>query len=107
MLRDLLVGVIEAEADVELVGEISEAESATEAVERCGASVVVLPADHPEMRGEPPLLAARARADLRLVALTPDGRQGCLYEMRPHRISLRELSPRSLLEVIRGSSRDG
>lgn len=39
----------------------------------------------------------------RVIALTGDGDDAAVYEMRPHRIALGELSPRTLREAVRPS----
>ncbi len=41
-------------------------------------------------------------AETRVLALTGGGREGLLYELRPHRIALGEVSPRQLVAEIRG-----
>jgi hypothetical protein len=48
------------------------------------------------------LLAERPGA--RVLAIAPNGDSGSLYELRPHRVYLGDLSPRALIEAIRGDA---
>jgi hypothetical protein len=46
----------------------------------------------------------RQRPRLRILAFAGDGKSGALYEMRPRRIPLPEMSRRALRRSIRGRS---
>jgi hypothetical protein len=74
--EDLMGAAVRANADVVIAAERSLARDAI-----CG------------------LLAARART--RLLAISHDGSGGVLYELRPHREAIGELSREAVLESIR------
>ena len=44
----------------------------------------------------------RQRPRLKIIAIVDDGRNGSLYELRPHRVPLRELSAHALCSAICG-----
>jgi hypothetical protein len=41
----------------------------------------------------------------RVLAIAPNGGSGSLYELRPHRVRLGELSPQTLVDAVRGGAR--
>ena len=107
MLRELVGQTVASAPDIELVGEISSAEPAEEAVKRYQPSVVVLTSDHPDLRGDWPGLLGQGSCKLRLIALEPGGRAGAVYELRPLCEPLGEFSPDALIAAIRGASDPG
>jgi DNA-binding NarL/FixJ family response regulator len=107
MLRDLIAEAVASRADIELVGELSAGDSVAAALERYAASVVILPIDHPEARGQAKALLANARADVRIVALDPDGRSGLVFDLQPRQTRVGEVSLHGLVELIGGGDRSG
>jgi hypothetical protein len=55
--------------------------------------------DEDEIRG---LLVERPGA--RVLAIAPTGASGSLYELRPHRVHLGDLSPQALVDAIKGGA---
>jgi chemotaxis response regulator CheB len=102
MLRDLIAEAVAARPDIELVGELAAGDSVAEALERCAASVVILPVDHPEIQGKAKALLANARAGVRIVALEPDGRSGLVYDLQPRQTRFGDTSLHMLMELIGG-----
>jgi DNA-binding NarL/FixJ family response regulator len=107
MLRELVRQAASSVADIELVGEISAAEPAGEAVKRYQPSVVLLTSDHLDLRGDWPSLLRQGSCELRLIALESGGDAGAVFELRPRRLTLGELSPGALIEAIRTTPTDG
>ena len=66
------------------------------------ADVVVLSQTDPENDAVPLSMLQRAPCS-RILALAADARRAVLYELRPHRTPLGELSRASLLAALRGA----
>jgi DNA-binding NarL/FixJ family response regulator len=99
-LRDYVDEAVRSQADMHLVGSFTNPLDVLLAVGNTSADVVVLgvagdtvPAIATHLHDEYP--------DVRLLGVTPDGRRAYLYELRPNAIPIDELSPTSLVEVIR------
>ncbi len=83
MLCDILAAVLSAEPDMEVVGVVVVlALEDSELPEDCGRLLHA----HPRMR---------------VLGVASDGRRGFLYELRPLKAPLGELSPQGLVETIR------
>lgn len=99
LMRDIIAGVVRAEPDLELVGEIEAAETLPTRARRMRPDLVIA--------GATPTLASVTRellADyprLRIIEVEAEGRRGSLYELSPRRRKLGELSPESLVAVAR------
>lgn len=100
VLRGFLTDVIDAEADMEVVGVAPAAEDLVRAVRAAEPDVLVISA---ASSGE-----GRARRDkpydsspLRIVAMVDRDRQGLIYELRACGSLPGEVSPPSLVEAIR------
>jgi hypothetical protein len=76
-----------------------------EASERGDADVVIIAADRDDLPavGQTQL---KRRATARVITITAEGRTGYLYELRPHRTPLGEVSADSLLAAIRTRAAD-
>ena len=67
-----------------------------------GADALIVQADscdEEEIRG---VLAELPAA--RVLAIAPNGDSGSLYELRPHRVHLGDLSPQAVVDAIRGDA---
>jgi hypothetical protein len=94
MLREIVRGVLAAENDLLVVGEMPEAVELETAVDRSGATLVILSGD--DDAGDDHWDLLERRPSVRVLALTADGR----------RISmpLGELSPARLVAAVRGAA---
>ncbi len=99
MLADIVQRVLSSQADLEVVGVVDRG-TLEGAVDRKEPEVVIvgLQADEGPRRYDA-VLCARPR--LKLLALSGDGREGVLYELRPHAEPLGEISPQRLIDAIR------
>jgi DNA-binding NarL/FixJ family response regulator len=101
-LQDYFNEAVASQDDMRLVGSLANPLDVLLAVGSTNADVVILgvgddavPAIATHLYDEYP--------DVRLLGVTPDGHQAYLYELSPHPISIGELSPNSLVEVIRST----
>jgi hypothetical protein len=100
LLLDILHHVVELTPDMTIVGHTADSDLAG-AARRARADVVLV---GEEARPETPEYGAllQARPGLKLLAISNDGKSGTLYEMRPHKITLGEISAETLRDAIRG-----
>ena len=103
MLREIVRGTIASEPDIVLVGELPMDTSIAEGARAADPAVVILGSEHPDVLPDCPEVLAR-NARLAVLAVGADGRESFLYELRPRRVPLGEVSPRRLVEVIRSSA---
>ena len=96
MLRDVVVDAISRADDVELVGDV-DALGAREALREAAVDFVITGRD--DSRLATGLLSVRPR--LKVLAMIDDGRESALYELRPEKVPLGELSPRRLVAIVR------
>jgi chemotaxis response regulator CheB len=103
MLLDIVANIVADQPDMDIVpGPIGETNLRT-AVERGNADVVILSRKTPLDGAYDDLLYSRAH--LKVIEIESEGRRGSLYELRPHRVPLGEMSPTGLLDAIRESPR--
>jgi len=97
MLREILRDTLDAEADMEVVAALP-ATADLVAETRCMRPAVVLMGSD-----EGPLAARLLELDprLKVFSIAGDARRVSLFELRPHRIDLCEVSPRMLVREIR------
>jgi hypothetical protein len=99
LTRDVVKGILSEAPDIELIGEVSMSEFGGPDAP-AGADVAIL-------AGAGGSLTERAhellklRPLLRILAVGHGGREGALYELRPHRTPLGELSSQVLLDAVR------
>jgi DNA-binding NarL/FixJ family response regulator len=101
VLSDMVREVLEADASIEVRGELLEGSHVPEAVERANPDVVVWLARDPRSTGEGVRAILDRSPRLRVLAVK-DGRRAWLWRMRPHVRTLGELSLDRLLEEVRG-----
>jgi predicted RNA-binding protein YlqC (UPF0109 family) len=99
MLREITRNAIHDEPWAEIVAEYDAPVPISDAA-RANDANVVLVGDSPEVDAEANGLLDDAR-QLAVLALTDDGRQTVLYELRPHKVPLGEISPGRLVDAIR------
>lgn len=102
MLRQIVSQTIAAEPDLEIVGELEDMRLA--AARQPHVVIVGLGADEPVLEACVPAVV-RALLDhlprAKVLGLLPDGRSGYVYELRPQRAPIGELSPATLITSIR------
>jgi DNA-binding NarL/FixJ family response regulator len=101
LLREIVRDVIVQAPDLELVGEHDVAEDVGEVVERDRADFLIVGSDAASGDGVRSLVGAGL--GLRALEVHSDGKESVLYELRPHRVSLGEISSDTLLRTIRAA----
>jgi len=101
LLREIIGEIIAEQDDMEIVGELGDLADLVELARRTDASFVIAGPTHPELDAVYVHLLAE-RPSTRVLVVRREGRQSTLYELRPHAEVLGELSPETLLTVIRG-----
>ena len=99
LLREIVREAIDGEPDLDVVAEHPGDVDVRHAVERDEADFVIVGSEAAAALGVPALIGGGAR--VRALELQGDGRNGVLYELRPHRVSLGEISPQTLVQSIR------
>ena len=99
MMHEIIENAVLGHPGFEVVN--SDRGALADAVEQCHADAVITGDDDPKLAGA--LLERHPR--LKVLAVVADGREALLYELRPRRDSLGELSPVALLEAL-GSACD-
>ena len=96
MLREIVRSVIVAEADLELVAEVHDPGALDKAIPRHRPDFVI---GHSAPHEIERLL--EERPSMKVLQVDSTGRSSFLYELRPQRTALGEMSPARLLEAIR------
>lgn len=106
MLHEIVHRSVDECDDMLVVGSLPGSDDGTlaDCVAETEPEVVVIGADHPDVAASrcPRLLADRAMT--KLLAVADDGGETFLYELRPTRTPLGELSPTALLAAIRSAA---
>jgi hypothetical protein len=101
ILREIIEEAIADEPDMVIVGGNGANGDLKSAVERSNAEFVISGADYaPDEVGA--LLEEHPR--LRVLSVVGDAREAFLYELRPMRTPLAEVSPRTIVDAIRQAS---
>jgi DNA-binding NarL/FixJ family response regulator len=103
MLREIVSETISAQPDMHVVAEHLEHEGMLSAATRNRARVVIVGSDGAEVEDLCKRVALQ-RPDVVVLAVSGDGRQTVVHELRPHRVPLGELSPRQLVKAIRDTA---
>lgn len=104
MLREIIREVVSPQPDMEVAGEFAAAHSLLEAVERTQADFVITGTGDAELADVGRVLREWPR--LKVLAVAADGRQTYLYELRPQKVHLGEVSPQNLLDALRSAARE-
>jgi DNA-binding NarL/FixJ family response regulator len=100
MLTDILVDIASREPDLELIGSVTLGDALDNGVSDAHADVLILgveDADDATLAGS--LLEASPR--LRVVMLARTGARAIVYELRPVKTEISDVSPPGLLQAIR------
>jgi hypothetical protein len=100
LLRELVKRIVDGAPDCRVVEELPDADLFTPELRATEADFVIVGADEAPEHAIGQLLAVRC--ELKVLGLSSDGRRALLHELRPHKVPLGELSPGTLLEVMRG-----
>ncbi len=101
LIREIVREALAREPDLDLVAEHGADVDVRAAIERDDADFVIVGSDataHAAVRS-----VVAADRGFRALELHADGKESVLYELRPHRVSLGEISPETLLRTIRAA----
>jgi DNA-binding NarL/FixJ family response regulator len=99
LLREIVRETVAREPDLDVVAEHDAGADLRAAVERDGADFVIVGSEATAHAAVHSLVAADI--GVRALELQSDGKESVLYELRPHRVPLGEISPETLLRTIR------
>jgi len=98
--REIIEQAVGAEPDMVTVDGLADATSLPDAIVRSEPDFVISGRDY-EFAEVCAILEGHPR--LRVLVVVEDGREATLYELRPTRTPLGEVSPRTIVEAIRGT----
>ena len=103
LLREIVRETVARQPDLDVVAEHGADADVRAAVERDDADFVIVGSEATARAG----VRALVGDDLgvRALELHDDGKESVLYELRPHRVPLGEISPETLLRTIRAVPR--
>jgi hypothetical protein len=99
MLRDLVTRLLSDYEDIEVM-PAQHGTPLTQVIDETGARFLIVGNGDAEL-GAACTSLLEERPHVRALAIVEDGRRSFLFEMRPHRISLGELSPEALVSAVR------
>lgn len=102
LLRDILVQTLEVQLDMEVVGDLGGGIELLVDAGHTRADVVVLGLEQMDLPGIATNLLAEY-PHLSVLAVTTDGRAASLFELRPRKTSIGDVSPQGLVDAIRAA----
>jgi DNA-binding NarL/FixJ family response regulator len=102
LLRDTVRGLLAPSAEFDVVDE-PDGDAALADIRASGGGVVITALDAPE-RGTV-ASALGWCSEVRVLAISSDGRSGTLFQLRPEERPVGELSPKVLRAALRGTPR--
>jgi DNA-binding NarL/FixJ family response regulator len=100
MLSDIVRDTVANEGDMMVVGEFTERGALLEGLASGGADVVILGTSEPEEAAVPYRILATS-PHIKVLMLEIRGRRAVIYELRPRRRPLGDVSPQRLVKAIR------
>lgn len=102
MLCDIIAAAVSSQGDMETVGQLDDRRAVVSQASDAQADVVVIGLPDSDLPQEC-ISLFEALPHLRVVGVAADGRRAFLYQLRPQRTSLGELSPDGLVRAIRAT----
>jgi DNA-binding NarL/FixJ family response regulator len=99
LLREIVRDTVVRQPDLDVVAEHEAGVDVRAVVERNDADFVIVGSEATADAGVRSLVGAEL--GVRALELHSDGKESVLYELRPHRVPLGEISPETLLQTIR------
>ena len=99
ILSEIILSILEDEPGVEVAGQQPRTAGLDE-IAAVAADVVIAPSDGEGLADVWRELLAR-RPQTKVLTVGGDGRDGFLYELRPYRVPLGEICPRTLIEAVK------
>lgn len=100
MLREIVDDALSKRSGVRLVDETASEGSLLAAADRSGAECLIVSSESVGAVEVCRLLEQRPR--VRVFSIDGEGRDGCLYELRPNLALVGQLSPESLAQAVLG-----
>lgn len=100
LLHDIVIRVVADQADLEVLGQYRHYEELLVSDNESAPDVIVIGIGDGDVNGICGRLLAR-HPQVKIVAVGGDGRRVFLYDLRPHRVAVGEVSPEELLQAIR------
>lgn len=106
LLGDIVRATLARDADVEIRAEVTTRDEIGPAVDQADADVTVLGVMPGDWSGLSHLLrdTLAAHPRLTIIALASDGRSGYVYRLQPRGVIIDDITPRSLVQVIRANA---
>jgi chemotaxis response regulator CheB len=105
MLRQILRRALAEPAEFEIVDGLALVDLRSSHVLATEPDVIIVDAEHASTETANALLYRRCA--MRILGISADGQRSTLYEMHPHRVSLGDLTPASLVAVLRRGQGEG
>jgi DNA-binding NarL/FixJ family response regulator len=99
-VADALERILRRQSDMEVIGHVDDPIEVLLTATTARADVAILELHDDELPGIASHLLSE-RPQLRILAVSPDGRRAFLCELRPQVVPLGELSPEGLADAIR------
>ena len=100
LLREIVRDTLAREPDLDVVAEHEADTDVRSAVDEADADFLIVGADATTALTGVAFVVGAQRG-IRAIEVQSDGKESVLYELRPHRVSLGEMSPETLLRTIR------
>jgi DNA-binding NarL/FixJ family response regulator len=101
LLREIVRETLARETDLDIVAEHDADVDVASAVEEAAADFVIVGSGVTAHASIASIVGAER--GVRALEVRSDGKESVLYELRPHRVSLGEISPEILLRTIRAA----
>jgi len=99
LLREIVREALAREPDLDVVAEHEASVDVRRAIDEADADFVIVGADATARASVASVVGAQR--GIRAIEVQSDGTESVLYELRPQRVSLGEISPDALLRTIR------